>query len=102
MDWILSIFSSFFSSKIKSYKEKTEKLRGMLDELEKGTVPMIKVETVEELLLRAKDYLQKFKGQRLYSLNGSLLPVIERLVTEIDSIHKLWWFRLLKGFKFQI
>jgi len=102
MEWVLNIISGFFSGKIKDYKEKVEKLRSMLDELEKRTVPMIRVENDEELLIRAKDYLKRFKGQSLTVINGSLLPAIERLVNEIDLIRGAFLFKLLKRFKFKI
>lgn len=102
MSWILSIIAGFFSEKIKDYKDKIEKIRNMLDELEKGTVPIIRVENDEELLVRAKDYLKRFKGQSLAIIDGSLLPAIERLVNEIDLIRETSWFRLLKRFKFKI
>lgn len=102
MEWILNIISGFFSERIKDYREKVEKLRNMLDELEKRTVPMIRVESDEELLARAKDYLRRFKGQSLTVIDGSLLPAIERLVNEIDLIHVTSWFRFLKHFKLKI
>ena len=102
MDFIFSIISGLFSEKIKEYKEKVAILRDMLDRLEKGTVPIIKVENTEELLVRAKDYLNRLKGKNLYVIDGSLLPAIERLVNEIDLIQKVFWFKLLKRFKLKI
>lgn len=103
MDWILNIASSFFSKKIKDYKEKVEKLRNILDEFNKYCESIIRVETDEELLKRAKETLKKIEeGHRLVVRDGSLLPAIKRLVNEIKLIQKTLWFRLLKRFKLKI
>ena len=103
MEWILGIFSgisSIFSGKAKNYKEKIEKLRTLLDELEKGCVSIIKVENDNELIFRAQGYLKKDKNGPCPYFNYDLLNPIERLVNELEEIRKSLWYKFLKKVKY--
>lgn len=89
-----SVFSNIFSEKLKDYERKIEELRRALDELENGTVPMIRVEKDDELISRAKGYIKNFKNQAGVALKTSLLPLIERLIYEIEKDKDSFWYKL--------
>ncbi len=85
MEWVTKIMSGVFSSEKIKYERKIETLRDLLDQFEQGSVPMIKVENDRELLVRAEDYLARFRGKVDVRLNSTLLDPIERLVGEIKE-----------------
>ncbi len=103
MEWIIGIFSGIFSSmfqkKRSDYNEKVEKLRKILDEFEKGTVAIIRVESDDELIQRGKDYINQWKGKNVGFLNHTLLAPMERLVKELELERDHFWYKVLKKTK---
>ena len=94
MKWILTVLGNIIAGKLSDYKGKIEKLRHALDELEDGTAPLIRIEKDEELLSRAKHYIQRFKDQSGVGLKTSLFPLIERLINEIEKDKDRFWYKL--------
>ncbi len=91
-----SVFSSIFSRKLKSYERKVEELREALYEFESGTVPLIRAENDDELIDRAKDYIKRFKNQAGANLKNSLLPLMERFVSELEEYRDGFWYKILR------
>lgn len=82
---MMKIVSAVFQAGQNTHEKRIEQLREFLDQFEQKTVPMIRMESDRELILRAKDYLRRFKGQPGVRLNMNLLDSIERLVEEIEK-----------------
>jgi hypothetical protein len=85
-----------YLKKINIYEANVEKLRTLLNEFEKGTVPMIRVETDYELIARARDYINRFKGKGTLFVNAQLIPPIERLVSDLQNSQRTIWYTIIK------
>ena len=93
---ILSIGASVFSKKWQDHEKRVEGLRGVLNEFERYTVPLIRIESVDQLIDRGKDYIRRFKNQAGVALNISLLPLMEKYIADLEKDINSVWYKILK------